>query len=127
MTATALLLDGRPVATALRGEVAAGVRELVAGGGRPPGLAAVLVGENPASEVYVASKVRGCAEVGIESRTLRLPAGASEAELAALVDGLNADDAVDGILVQLPLPAQIAERRVLARVSPEKDVDGFHP
>jgi len=88
---------------------------------------AVLVGDNSASEVYVGSKVRGCAEVDILSRTVRLAAEASEAELLARVDELNADDTVDGILVQLPLPPQIAEKRVLDRISPEKDVDGFHP
>jgi len=124
---SARILDGKPVAAAIRAEVAAGVRDLVAQGLRPPGLAAVLVGENPASEVYVASKVKGCQEAGIASRTLRLPATAEEAELAALVDGLNSDPAVDGILVQLPLPQQMAERRVLDRIAPEKDVDGFHP
>jgi len=124
---SARILDGKPVATAIRAEVAAGVRDLVAQGLRPPGLAAVLVGENPASEVYVASKVKGCQEAGIASRTLRLPATAEEAELAALVESLNSDPAVDGILVQLPLPPQMAERRVLDRVAPEKDVDGFHP
>ncbi len=123
----ARVLDGRPVAAALRAEVAAGVEELVAQGLRRPGLAAVLVGENPASEVYVASKVKGCGEAGIASRVLRLPASADEAELAALVDGLNSDPEVDGILVQLPLPPQMAERRVLDGILPEKDVDGFHP
>lgn len=124
---SARILDGKPVAAAIRAEVAAGVRELAAQGLRPPGLAAVLVGENPASEVYVASKVKGCQEAGIASRVLRLPASAAEADLAALVDDLNADDDVDGILVQLPLPPQMAERRVLDRIAPEKDVDGFHP
>jgi len=123
----ARILDGKPVAAAIRAEVAAGVGELVARGLRPPGLAAVLVGENPASEVYVASKARGCEQAGIASRVLRLPASAEEAELAALVDDLNADDAIDGILVQLPLPPQMAERRVLDRIDPDKDVDGFHP
>ncbi len=123
----ARVLDGRPVAAALRAEVAAGVAELIAAGRRPPGLAAVLVGANPASEVYVASKARGCGEVGIASRVLRLPAETTEAELSALIDDLNADETVDGILIQLPLPAQIAERRALDRVSPAKDVDGFHP
>jgi methylenetetrahydrofolate dehydrogenase (NADP+)/methenyltetrahydrofolate cyclohydrolase len=85
------------------------------------------VGDDPASQAYVGSKVKGCAEIGILSRTLRLPAGTSEEELLALLDELNADDAVDGILVQLPLPSQIREKRVLHRVDPDKDVDGFHP
>ncbi len=121
------ILDGKAAAAEIRAEVAAGVRALAGAGGRPPQLVAVLVGENPASQAYVGSKVRGCAEVGMLSRTLRLPAGTSEAELLALLDGLNADDAVDGILVQLPLPSQITEKRVLDRVDPAKDVDGFHP
>ena len=100
---------------------------MTAGGARQPQLVAVLVGEDPASQVYVGSKVRGCAEIGMLSRTLRLPAETSEADLLALVDELNDDDAVDGILVQLPLPRQIEEKKVLHRISPEKDVDGFHP
>jgi methylenetetrahydrofolate dehydrogenase (NADP+)/methenyltetrahydrofolate cyclohydrolase len=121
------ILDGKSAAATIRAEVAAGVRELVAGGHRPPGLAAVLVGDNPASHVYVGSKVKASAEVGILSRTLRHPATLAEADLLALIDDLNADDAIDGILVQLPLPAGIDERRVIARVAPDKDVDGFHP
>ncbi|MBW8876408.1 MAG: bifunctional methylenetetrahydrofolate dehydrogenase/methenyltetrahydrofolate cyclohydrolase [Acidobacteria bacterium] len=121
------ILDGKAAAAEIRAELAASVRELAAAGARLPQLVAVLVGDNPASQTYVGSKVRGCAEVGLLSRTLRLPAETSEAELLALVDDLNADDAVDGILVQLPLPAQIHEKRVLDRISPEKDVDGFHP
>jgi methylenetetrahydrofolate dehydrogenase (NADP+)/methenyltetrahydrofolate cyclohydrolase len=121
------ILDGRPIAAALRAEVAAGVCDLVARGLRPPGLTAILVGENPASQVYVGSKIKACAEAGLVSRTLRLPATTGEEELLAIVDQENADPAVDGILVQLPLPAGIDERRVIERISPEKDVDGFHP
>jgi methylenetetrahydrofolate dehydrogenase (NADP+) / methenyltetrahydrofolate cyclohydrolase len=121
------LLDGKTAAAEIRAEVAAGVQALAAAGARPPQLVAVLVGDDPASQVYVGSKVRGCAEVGMLSRTLRLPAAASETDLLAAVDELNADEAVDGILVQLPLPAQIGEKRVLHRIAPEKDVDGFHP
>ena len=121
------ILDGKAGAAEIRAEVAAGVREMLAAGARPPQLVAVLVGENPASQVYVGSKVRGCAEVGMLSRTLRLAAETTEAELLALLDELNAEDAVDGILVQLPLPAQITEKRVLDRIDPDKDVDGFHP
>jgi methylenetetrahydrofolate dehydrogenase (NADP+)/methenyltetrahydrofolate cyclohydrolase len=121
------LLDGKAAAAEIRAEVAAGVRGLAAAGGRPPQLVAVLVGENPASEVYVGSKVRGCAEVEMLSRTVHLPAETSEPELLALIEDLNADDAVDGILVQLPLPLHIREKTVLQQVSPEKDVDGFHP
>jgi methylenetetrahydrofolate dehydrogenase (NADP+)/methenyltetrahydrofolate cyclohydrolase len=121
------ILAGKDLAASLRAKVAAGVQELTAAGLRQPCLAAVLVGENPASQVYVGSKVKSCGEVGIASRTLRVPATATEPELLAVVDGLNADDAVDGILVQLPLPKQIVERHAIDRVAPEKDVDGFHP
>lgn len=121
------LLDGKAAAAEIRAEVAAGVRDLTAAGYRPPGLAAVLVGDDPASQVYVAGKVKACGEAGIESRTVRLPATTSEEELAGVVDGLNREDTVDGILVQLPLPRQIGERRILDRVHPDKDVDGFHP
>jgi methylenetetrahydrofolate dehydrogenase (NADP+)/methenyltetrahydrofolate cyclohydrolase len=121
------LLEGKPIAAALRAEVAAGVRDLAARGLRPPGLTAVLVGEDPASQVYVGSKVKACAEAGVSSRTLRLPATVTEDEILAVVDRENADPAVDGILVQLPLPRGIDERRVIDRISPDKDVDGFHP
>lgn len=123
----ARLLDGKAAAAAIRGEVAAAVAALAGAGGRAPGLAAVLVGDNPASEVYVASKVRACAEVGIASRTLRRPATLREDELLAIVDELNADPLIDGILVQLPLPRGIDEIRVIERVEAGKDVDGFHP
>jgi methylenetetrahydrofolate dehydrogenase (NADP+)/methenyltetrahydrofolate cyclohydrolase len=122
-----LVLDGKPVAEAVRREVAAGVQELTAAGLRAPGLTAVLVGEVAASQIYVSSKMKACNEAGIVSHTVRLPATLSQDELLAVIDGLNADDTVDGILVQLPLPAQIDERRVLERIAPEKDVDGFHP
>ncbi|HET9765876.1 MAG TPA: bifunctional methylenetetrahydrofolate dehydrogenase/methenyltetrahydrofolate cyclohydrolase FolD [Thermoanaerobaculia bacterium] len=121
------ILDGKSVAAEIRGEVAAGVAELLAAGGRRPGLAAVLVGDDPASAIYVASKGRDSEEVGMVSRTHRLPVTTGESELLALVDALNADDAIDGILVQLPLPAQVSGRRVLDRIDPGKDVDGFHP
>ncbi len=121
------ILDGKAAAAEIRAEVAAGVRELAAAGARLPQLVAVLVGEDPASQAYVGSKTRGCAEVGMLSQTLRLPAGTSETELLAAVDRLNGDDTVDGILVQLPLPSQITEKHILDRISPDKDVDGFHP
>lgn len=121
------ILDGKAAAAEIRAEVAAGVRELAEAGERLPKLVAVLVGDDPASQAYVGSKTRGCAEVGMLSQTLRLPAGTSEGELLATVDQLNGDDTVDGILVQLPLPSQITEKRVLDRISPDKDVDGFHP
>ncbi len=121
------ILDGKTAAAAIRAEVADGVRALTAAGLRPPGLAAVLVGDDAASQVYVGSKIKASAEVGLVSRTLRRSATLGEEELIELVDELNADDAIDGILVQLPLPRGIDERRVIARVSPDKDVDGFHP
>jgi len=121
------ILDGKAAAAEIRAELAAGVRQLTAAGGRLPQLVAVLVGDNPASQTYVGSKVRGCGEVGMLSRNLRLPATTTQAELLAAVDDLNSDDAVDGILVQLPLPPQIDEKLVLDRISPDKDVDGFHP
>jgi methylenetetrahydrofolate dehydrogenase (NADP+)/methenyltetrahydrofolate cyclohydrolase len=121
------ILDGKAAGADIRTEIAASVKEMAGAGARLPQLVAVLVGEDPASQVYVGSKVRGCAEVGMLSRNIRLPAETSEAELLAIVDELNADDAVDGILVQLPLPKQITEKRVLDRISPDKDVDGFHP
>jgi methylenetetrahydrofolate dehydrogenase (NADP+)/methenyltetrahydrofolate cyclohydrolase len=123
----ALLLTGAEVAAEIRAEVAKGVAELVAAGHRPPGLAAVLVGENPASKVYVGSKTRACGEAGIASRTLTLPATSTAAELLAAVDELNGDPTIDGILVQLPLPAGLPERRILDSIDPGKDVDGFHP
>ena len=95
--------------------------------GVTPGLAVVLVGENPASQVYVRMKGKACEEAGMHSRTIRLPAATPEAELLALIDQLNADPAIHGILVQLPLPPQINTNRVLHRIRPGKDVDGFHP
>lgn len=121
------ILDGKATAAAIRAEVAERVRELTAAGGRAPGLTAVLVGEDPASQAYVGSKVRGCAEVGMVSRTVTPPAAITEGELLEIVDGLNRDDTVDGILVQLPLPDQVSEKKVVERISPDKDVDGFHP
>lgn len=121
------ILDGKALAQQIRQEVADGVEQLVAAGGRPPGLAAVLVGENPASQVYVRTKARASEKAGLVSRTLTPPAGIAEEELLQLIDELNEDEEIDGILVQLPLPAGLDESRVLARVSPTKDVDGFHP
>jgi methylenetetrahydrofolate dehydrogenase (NADP+)/methenyltetrahydrofolate cyclohydrolase len=107
--------------------VARAVEGLMAQGGRRPCLVAVLVGDDPASQAYVRSKTRGCEEAGIEGRTLRLPATVSEEDLARELTALNADPSVDGILVQLPLPKTISERRILDRVEVAKDVDGFHP
>src|SRR5436309_485454 len=121
------ILDGRALAETMQVETAAGVAELVARGGPKPGLATVLVGDDPASHVYVRNKRRACEKVGMMSVHHELPATTSQAELLALVDRLNADPAVHGILVQLPLPPQIAERAVIDAVSPVKDVDAFHP
>ena len=120
------ILEGRGLARTIRSEVAEAVAGLVAAGGRPPSLAAVLVGEDPASRVYVKSKGRALAGAGCISQTFGLPGEVEEAELVALLDRLNGDPAVDGILVQLPLPPRLDAERVLERVSPDKDVDGFH-
>ena len=122
----ATLLDGTKVANDIKAEVTADVRRLNARGICPV-LAAVLVGDHPASEVYVRHKVKACEEVGIESRTLTPPADVSTKELLELVAKLNADDEVDGILVQLPLPRQVDRQAVLLAIEPDKDVDGFHP
>jgi methylenetetrahydrofolate dehydrogenase (NADP+)/methenyltetrahydrofolate cyclohydrolase len=123
----AKVLDGKAVAEAIRGEIARGVAALRERHGVRPGLVAVLVGEDPASEVYVRNKRAGCQKVGMAASLHRLPADASEGALLELVDALNADVSVHGILVQLPLPRQIREERVIERIDPLKDVDGFHP
>ena len=122
---TAALIDGKALAARLRGELKARADRLKADGVRP-GLAVVLVGEDPASAVYVANKIRACEAVGIASFTHRRPAGVSQEELLDLIQGLNLDPHVHGILVQLPLPPQIDMRRVLEAIAVEKDVDGFH-
>jgi len=119
----ATLMDGKALAARVRGEVADDVREL----GRPVGLATVLVGEDPASAIYVRRKREACAEVGIESFHHEPPASISEDELLALVHELNADERVTGILVQLPLPDHVDEGRIIQAIAPVKDVDGFHP
>lgn len=123
---TARLLDGAVLARQIRDEVAVEVRELLARGVQP-GLAVVLVGENPASQVYVRSKGKACEEAGMHSETMRLPAETSEAELLAVIDRLNADPRIHGMLVQLPLPPHLNSEAVLRRIDPGKDVDGFHP
>ena len=124
---SATIIDGKAFALGLRERVAGEVARFTAAAGRKPGLAVVLVGEDPASAVYVRSKHKATLAAGMESFEHRLPADTSEEVLLALVDRLNADPAVDGILVQLPLPPQIDERRVITRIDPDKDVDGFHP
>jgi methylenetetrahydrofolate dehydrogenase (NADP+)/methenyltetrahydrofolate cyclohydrolase len=120
-------LDGKALAEVVRAEVRAGVEAFRARHGRVPGLDAILVGDDPASQVYTRNKERAANEVGMRGRLHRLPATTTESELLALVAALAADDLVDGILVQLPLPAQIREQRVLDAVPAAKDVDGFHP
>jgi methylenetetrahydrofolate dehydrogenase (NADP+)/methenyltetrahydrofolate cyclohydrolase len=124
---TARILDGKVIADELRARVAAEAAEISAKLGRKPGLAAVLVGEDPASQAYVKSKQKATNEAGMVSFEHRLPADTSENDLLALIAKLNADNAVDGILVQLPLPKQIDTSRVIEAVDPAKDVDGFHP
>ncbi|MBW4331038.1 bifunctional methylenetetrahydrofolate dehydrogenase/methenyltetrahydrofolate cyclohydrolase FolD [Stakelama sp. CBK3Z-3] len=124
---TADIIDGKAFAKQLRERVGAMSAEFAKAAGRKPGLAVVLVGEDPASSVYVRNKGKATIGANMESFEHRLPADTSQAQLLALVDTLNADDAVDGILVQLPLPAHIHEQTVITRISPDKDVDGFHP
>jgi methylenetetrahydrofolate dehydrogenase (NADP+)/methenyltetrahydrofolate cyclohydrolase len=124
---TAKRIDGKAAALALRQEIATQVAAFREQVGRGPGLAVVLVGEDPASAVYVRSKEKAAHEAGMESFEHRLPASTSQEALLALVDELNDNPAVDGILVQLPLPPQIDERVVITRIAPDKDVDGFHP
>lgn len=124
---TAQIIDGVAVSKEIRAEVARKVAERVASGKRAPGLATVLVGDNAASQVYVKSKHKACQEAGIESFGHVLPATASQQEVEELVAKLNADPAVSGILVQLPLPSGLDEQRVLNQIRIEKDVDGFHP
>ncbi len=124
---SAAIIDGKAAAAALRAELAQQISAITAAGWRAPGLAVVLVGEDPASRVYVASKARQCVEIGMRSFEHRLDAAIGQEELLALVRRLNADRAVDGILVQLPLPRHIDAHEVLEAIAPEKDVDGFHP
>jgi methylenetetrahydrofolate dehydrogenase (NADP+) / methenyltetrahydrofolate cyclohydrolase len=123
---TAAMIDGKAFAADLRARVGTLAAKFEAAAGRKAGLAVVLVGEDPASQVYVRSKGKMTLEAGMASFEYKLPAEASEAELLALIDRLNADATVDGILVQLPLPAHINEARVIALIHPDKDVDGFH-
>jgi methylenetetrahydrofolate dehydrogenase (NADP+)/methenyltetrahydrofolate cyclohydrolase len=122
----AKLIDGVAVAAAMRAELAGEITDLRTRG-VTPGLAVVLVGDNPASQVYVRMKGRACDDAGLYHETHRLPADTTEAEVLALVDRLNSDPRIHGILVQLPLPRQVATQKVLQRIAPAKDVDGFHP
>lgn len=124
---TARVMDGKKTGADIRQEVAEGVKSMVDTGLRPPGLAVVLAGENPASRVYVNSKVRACAEAGVYSKKIEMPADTTTEKVLEVVHELNARDDIDGILVQLPLPDQVDEGAVLLAIDPAKDVDGFHP
>ncbi len=121
------LLDGRMLAKTIKEELAQAVTEWTADGGRPPHLAAVLVGDDPASQVYVRNKVRSCERVGFESTLIRRPADIGQQELLDIVKSLNADRGIDGFIVQLPLPGHLDEEAVTLAIDPRKDVDGFHP
>lgn len=124
---TAQLIDGKAIADSLQRELQIEVAARVAGGNRAPALATMLVGDDPASQVYVRNKRLACERIGIRSLPLHYPSSISQAELLAEIDRLNADDEVDGILVQLPLPAQIDSTTIIESIRPDKDVDGFHP
>lgn len=123
----ASILDGKFVAAGIRTKIKHEVERRVQQGLRAPGLAVVLVGENPASSIYVAGKRRACEEVGFNSYAYNLPTHTSEDSLLSLIDTLNEDQNIDGILVQLPLPAHINTHAIIERITPKKDVDGFHP
>jgi methylenetetrahydrofolate dehydrogenase (NADP+)/methenyltetrahydrofolate cyclohydrolase len=123
---SAKIIDGKALAKEVKQQVKTEVEKLAASG-LVPGLAVVLVGDDPASQIYVRNKEKSCQELGIKSEVHRLPATTTQAELEALIDRLNADPHVHGILVQLPLPAPLREKEVTDRIKPEKDVDGFHP
>lgn len=120
-------IDGRLISEQIQKEIALEVQELIKSGGKKPHLAAVLVGNDGASETYVAAKVKACAKVGFESSLLRLPADTSQAEVMSLVERLNNDTDIDGFIVQSPLPKHIDEQKVVEAIAPQKDVDGFHP
>lgn len=124
---SANIIDGKAIAAKIKSGVADAINERLADGKRAPGLAVVLVGDNPASQVYVNNKRKSCEATGVISRAYDLPADTAEDALIDLIDELNTDDTIDGILVQLPLPEHIDGDKVLERIAPEKDVDGFHP
>ena len=121
------IIDGKIVSAKIRSELALEIADFIKLSGRKPGLAVVVVGNDPASAVYVRNKHKACLEVGIESYQIELSEDTSEEELLGIIDRLNADDKVDGILVQLPLPKTISAEKVIERISPLKDVDAFHP
>lgn len=122
-----MLLDGKKISDEVKAELTLEVEKLTATGERPPHLAAILVGNDGASETYVASKVKACEQIGFGSTLVRLPADVTEQELLSEIDAINANEEIDGLIVQLPLPKHIDEQNVTDRVVPEKDVDGFHP
>ena len=122
-----VVIDGKTLSANIKADLAERVRSLRGEYGRVPVLTVILVGDDPASHSYVRGKIKAAAEVGIESRLVELDASVGEQELLDRVHALNEDDGVDGILVQLPLPGQIDEKKVIERISPEKDVDGCHP
>ncbi len=123
---TAQIIDGNAIAKAMRGDIAVEVKDWIAAGRRPPGLAVILVGDDPASEIYVKGKRRDCDEVGFHSIVQHLSAHVTQEDLEDRVRALNADTSIDGILVQTPLPAHIDEDRIIDSIDPSKDVDGFH-
>ncbi len=124
---SASIIDGKAISAKIRQTVQNKVNDYVKAGHRAPGLAVILVGNQSASEIYVANKRKACAEAGVTSRSFNLPHNISQAELLALIDKLNLEPSIDGILVQLPLPAHIDTETVIERIRPNKDVDGFHP
>jgi methylenetetrahydrofolate dehydrogenase (NADP+)/methenyltetrahydrofolate cyclohydrolase len=123
----AQIIDGKGIAAQIKNDIQAQVSSIVAKGQRPPGLAVILVGNNPASEVYVRNKKNACEQVGFKSDSYHLPNETCQEELASLIDRLNEDESIDGILLQLPLPEHLDSEPLLLRISPDKDVDGFHP
>ena len=125
--AVGIILDGKALSEKIRGEIAQEVNDYLSKGFRPPTLAVLLIGEDPASQVYVSNKEKACQKVGIRSLSYRLPYNTTTQELLELIAQLNADEEVDGILVQLPLPSHINQQEIILAISPKKDVDGFHP
>ena len=123
----AKIIDGKAISKQIRSEIAAETAEFIKNTGRTPGLAVIIVGTDPASQVYVRNKRKACEEVGFYSKGYELPESTTQAELEALVDKLNADEKINGILVQLPLPKHLDETAILLRINPQKDVDAFHP
>ena len=124
---SAQIIDGKRIADNLLAEIRQTVVQRINNGQRPPGLAVILIGDHPASAIYVRNKRKACELTGVRSLAFDLPTATTQQELFSVIDRLNADESIDGILVQLPLPLHIAEREVIERIRPDKDVDGFHP